>query len=132
MSIFVVLRKMCCRLEKLQRDFLWGGGSLENKLHLVSWRKVCKPRVEGGPDIQNLSILNKALLGKWSWRFISEGEPLWKKVIIGKYGVEERGWCSLEARDIYGIGLWKAIRKGWEAFKSKISYVLGNGIRVRF
>ena len=132
MSIFVVLRKMCCRLEKLQRDFLWGRGSLENKLHLVSWRKVCKPRVEGGPDIQNLSILNKALLGKWSWRFMSEGEPLWKKVIIGKYGVEERGWCSLEARDSYGIGLWKAIRKGWEAFKSKISYVWGNKRRVKF
>ena len=66
--------------------------------------------------IWNLSILNKALLGKWSWRFMSEGEPLWNKVIIGKYGVEEGGRCSLEAREGYGVGLWKAIRKGWDAF----------------
>ena len=61
-----------------------------------------------------------------------EGEPLWRKVIIGKYGVEEGGWCSLEARKGYGMGLWKAIRKGWDAFKSKISYDLGHGRRVRF
>ena len=41
-----------------------GRGSLENKPHLVSWHKVCKLRVEGGLGIHNLSILNKALLGK--------------------------------------------------------------------
>ena len=44
----------------------------------------------------------------------------------------EGGWCSLEAREGYGIGLWKAIRRGWDAFKSKISYDLGHGRRVRF
>ena len=63
---------------------------------------------------------------------MSKGEPLWNKVIIGKYGVEEGGRCSLEAREGYGVGLWKAIRKEWDAFKSKISYVLGNGRRLRF
>ena len=46
--------------------------------------------------------------------------------------MEEGGWCSLEAREGYGVGLWKAIRKGWDAFKSKISYDLGNGRRIRF
>ncbi|RVX15655.1 E3 ubiquitin-protein ligase HOS1 [Vitis vinifera] len=35
-------------------------------------------------------------LARWSWRLTSKGKPLWKKVIIGKYGVEEGGWCSLE------------------------------------
>ena len=38
----------------------------------------------------------------------------------------------MEAREGYGVGLWKAIRKGWDAFKSKISYVLGNKRRVKF
>ena len=42
---------------------------------------------------------------------MSEGETLWKKEIIGKNGVEEAGWCSLETRKGHGIGLWKAIRK---------------------
>ncbi|KAL6343505.1 hypothetical protein AAG906_024870 [Vitis piasezkii] len=29
------------RLEKIQRDFLWGGGVLEKKPHLVNWSSVC-------------------------------------------------------------------------------------------
>ena len=29
------------RLEKIQRDFLWGGGNLERKPHLVRWELVC-------------------------------------------------------------------------------------------
>ena len=91
MFIFVIAKRVCRRLEKLQRDFLWEGGSLENKPHIVSWLKVCKPKVEGGLGIRNLSILNKALLGKWSWRFMAKEEPLWKKVIVKKYGVDKGG-----------------------------------------
>ncbi|RVW47166.1 hypothetical protein CK203_070193 [Vitis vinifera] len=29
------------RLEQIQRDFLWGGGNLEQKPHLVRWELVC-------------------------------------------------------------------------------------------
>ena len=32
------------RLEKIQRDFLWGGGNLENKFHLVNWNTVCSSK----------------------------------------------------------------------------------------
>ena len=70
--------------------------------------KGCMSEKEGGLGIQNLLILNKALLGKWCWRFASKMEPLWKQVIIGKFEVEEGGRCSLEARD---RELWKGIRK---------------------
>ena len=35
-SIFVIQKRVCQILKKLQRNFLWGGGFLENKPHLVS------------------------------------------------------------------------------------------------
>ena len=35
MSLLRTLRVVRLRLEKIQRDFLWGGGALERKLHLV-------------------------------------------------------------------------------------------------
>ena len=41
MSLFVIPQKVCARLEKIQRDFMWGGGTLEKKLHLVNWSAVC-------------------------------------------------------------------------------------------
>ncbi|RVX16803.1 Protein S-acyltransferase 10 [Vitis vinifera] len=37
MSMLSMPRKVRPRLERIQRDFLWGGGALERKLHLVRW-----------------------------------------------------------------------------------------------
>jgi hypothetical protein len=56
-------------IEKLQRDFLWGGIGEESKYHLVSWAKVCSPIFAGGLGIRNLRMFNCALLGKWLWCF---------------------------------------------------------------
>jgi hypothetical protein len=52
------------RIEKLQRDFLWGGLGEEFKYHLVSWPKVCTLIFEGGLGIRNLLRFNHDLLGK--------------------------------------------------------------------
>ncbi|RVX11243.1 hypothetical protein CK203_019778 [Vitis vinifera] len=58
---------------------------MENKPHLVKWEIVCSNKRKG------LSKLNRALLGKWSWRFVEERGTLWKQVISRKYGIEEGG-----------------------------------------
>ena len=47
MSLFRMPRVVARRLEKLQRDFLWGGGSTERKAHLVNWERVCHVRRRG-------------------------------------------------------------------------------------
>ena len=39
------------RLEKIHRDFLWGGGGLEKKIHLVKWCTVCLEKSKGGLGI---------------------------------------------------------------------------------
>ena len=66
MSMLSMPRKVRPRLERIQRDFLWGGGALERKLHLVRWDLVCLEKCNGGLGVKSLSILNKALLCKWS------------------------------------------------------------------
>ena len=90
MSIFVIPRKVSARLEKIQKDFLWGDGALEKRHHLVKWKVCCANKKEGGLGIRSLVALNKALFGKWSWRFIEERETLWKQVIIDKFGLDGR------------------------------------------
>ncbi|KAJ9693622.1 hypothetical protein PVL29_009537 [Vitis rotundifolia] len=130
--LFVIPKRVCARLEKIQRDFLWGGGALENKPHLVSWKVICATKKDGGLGIRNLAIFNKALLGKWLWRFANENDSLWKQIISSKYDLQDGGWCSKGIRDRYGMGVWKAIRNGWENFRSHSHFIVGDDIRVKF
>ena len=125
-------KRVCARLEKIQRDFLWGGGALENKPHLVSWKAICAAKKEEGFGIRSLATFNKALLGKWLWRFANENESLWKQIISSKYDRQEGGWCSKGVRDRQGVGVWKVIRNGWENFHSHSRFIIGDGTRVKF
>ena len=64
MSLFRMPKSVARRLEKFQRDFLWGGANGGNKAHLVKWEVVCADKEKGGLGLRKLVCLNKALLGK--------------------------------------------------------------------
>ena len=81
---------------------------------------------------KNLYLFNKALLSKWSWRFVKERNPLWKRVIVGKYRTQEEERCTKKVRGRYGVGVWKSIRNGWEVFKDKTRFQVGSRNRVKF
>ena len=132
MSIFQIPRAVRIRLEKIQRDFLWGGGALEQKPHLVRWSIVCDDKGKGGLRVKSLGLFNKALLGKWAWRFANEKTALWNQVIRRKYGEEKGGWRSCEIREAYGVGLWKAINKVGQFVTPFFGYEVGDGKNVRF
>ena len=105
MSLFRMPKTVARRLEKLQRDFLWGGGNLEKKAHLVNWEVVCADKENGGLGLRKLALLNKALLGKWIWRFACVEEDLWKQVLVAKYGQEDLVWRTKKANEAIGVGL---------------------------
>ena len=67
------------------------GGNIEKKIHLVNWDLVCYAKEKGGLGIHSLSIVNRALLGKWVWKFTEEENSFWKDVIKLKYHKEEGG-----------------------------------------
>ena len=56
------------------KGFPLGLGNLEQKPHLVRWELVCLSKKKWGLRVKCLSILNKALLAKWNWRFVIERE----------------------------------------------------------
>jgi hypothetical protein len=132
LSLFPIPKSVARRIEKLQRDFLWGGLDDEPKFHLVPWKKVCEPLMGGGHGIRNLTMFNKALLGKWLWRYAIESESLWRRVIDSKSGSMWGGWCSHIVTQAYGVSLWKFIRAGWNTFSNYISYMVGDGSRIKF
>ena len=63
------------------RNFLWSGTGVGKKGHLLSWEVVCRSKEQGGLGFGKISSRNRALLGKWPWRFPRESSELWHEVI---------------------------------------------------
>ncbi|RVW45036.1 putative ribonuclease H protein [Vitis vinifera] len=132
MSLFRMPKSVARRLDKVQRDFLWGGGSEEKKAHLIKWEAICEDKSKGGLGLRKLVLLNKALLGKWVWRFAIDRDDLWKQVIIAKYGQEGHGWRAKKAYGTIGVGVWKEIWKESDWCWDNMGFIVGKGNKINF
>ncbi|GKC61170.1 RNA-directed DNA polymerase, eukaryota, reverse transcriptase zinc-binding domain protein [Tanacetum coccineum] len=54
-------------LEKLRRNFFWGGDMESNKMAWLSWKKICSPSTCGGLGVGSLQAMNLAMLTKFVW-----------------------------------------------------------------
>ncbi|RVX17546.1 LINE-1 retrotransposable element ORF2 protein [Vitis vinifera] len=132
MSIFRMPKSVAKRVEKTQRDFLWGGGNLEGKVHLVKWDAVCTEKHKGGLGLRRIATLNRALLGKWIWRFACEKNNFWNQVITTKYGQEDYGWRPKKVRGPAGVGVWKEIMKEDDWCWDNLAFRVGKGSKIKF
>ena len=65
LSLFTIPQAVVARIERIQRNFLWGASKDVFKYPLVVWDKVYLPVENGGLEIRRIGLFNKALLGKW-------------------------------------------------------------------
>ena len=86
-NLFSPFLHMANKIEKLQRDFMWG----DSKTHLFGWDKVCMPITNSGLGIRKWTTFNKALLGKWLWCFGIEENRFWRRVVALKFREEFGG-----------------------------------------
>ncbi|GAU26540.1 hypothetical protein TSUD_361730 [Trifolium subterraneum] len=137
MKMPVTVRKMVVRI---QREFLWGGVRGGNKINWVKWSVVCKKKCNGGLGVRDVRIVDLSLLAKWRWRFLQPGRPLWKVVLMAKYGnhiSQEVDWSGVRI-PIVASNWWKDICSLDEAVESKnwladsIGRKLGNGLDTKF
>ena len=132
MSLFPNPASVALRIDKIRRDFLWGGMGEGKKFHLVNWSHECQPLKMGGLGVQNLRIFNQVLLGKWLWRYGNKENTFWRYLIFVKYGSSPGGWTTREVNGSYGSGLWKHIRKGWGSFARHSHFEVGDGSKTKF
>ena len=121
LSLFPIPVSVAKRIECLQRNFLWGGMGEKHKHHLVAWL-----------GFRQLIPFNRALLGKWLWRFGIEETHLWRQVLVAKYGVDNGGWITKRPRGPHGCSVWKLVRMGWDGFSSNVGFDVGLGNQVLF
>ncbi|GJR62587.1 RNA-directed DNA polymerase, eukaryota, reverse transcriptase zinc-binding domain protein [Tanacetum coccineum] len=86
MSIFRVPLTVLHSLESIRCHFFNGHELNSNKASWVKWKSVLASKEKGGLGVSSLYALNRALMMKWVWRFYSQKESLWARVIRAIYG----------------------------------------------
>ncbi|GKU86405.1 hypothetical protein SLEP1_g936 [Rubroshorea leprosula] len=135
MSVYVVPKGIIHSIDKLRKSFLWGGKGDERKINWISWDKVCKKKEEGGLGVRDLRKFNLALMGKWWGRLAENGESMWKKIIVERYGnggghwqdwiAENRGVGSTWWRDVCDLNSMNGGSYGW--LKEGFRVIIGEG-----
>ncbi|GKA15791.1 RNA-directed DNA polymerase, eukaryota [Tanacetum coccineum] len=133
MSIYKVPKGILNEMEMIRCNFFKGADPSERKISWVSWDKVLASKKNGGLGVSSFHALNRALLLKWVWRFLSQDGSLWYRVIQALYG------SSLDAHSVTLPSIWCSIlremqvlaHKGFD-FVSHCKKRVGNGLKTRF
>ncbi|GKE41780.1 hypothetical protein Tco_1469064 [Tanacetum coccineum] len=112
-------------LEALRSHFFNGHETNSKKASWVNWKKALASKDRGGLGISSLYAMNRGLMFKWVWRFLTQEPTLWTRVIKaihgedGRIGVTTRGgtnscWMviiqEMNALSKKGIDLMKYMR----------------------
>ncbi|PWA82705.1 RNA-directed DNA polymerase, eukaryota [Artemisia annua] len=52
----------------------------------ISWQKICSSLDRGGLGVGSFHASNLAMLGKWWWRYLTDPNSLWKRIITSIHG----------------------------------------------
>ncbi|GKB17019.1 hypothetical protein Tco_0850942 [Tanacetum coccineum] len=136
MSLFKVPSKVLQNLESIRRHFFNGHDLGSNKATWVKRNNVLIDKKRGGLGVSSLYALNRGLMLKWVWKFLSQKDSLWTKVIVAIHGVGGKihsEWTST------GKSCWLSIlsevrslqRKGMYVF-DYLTHKMGNGESTKF
>ncbi|GJY15544.1 RNA-directed DNA polymerase, eukaryota, reverse transcriptase zinc-binding domain protein [Tanacetum coccineum] len=136
MSIFKVPSKVLHILESIRSHFFNGHDPGSKKASWVKWNNVLTDKKRGGLGVSSLFALNRGLMIKWVWKFLSQKDSLWTKVIVAIHGVGGKihsEWTST------GKSCWLSIlsevrslqRKGMYVF-DYLTHKMGNGESTKF
>ena len=122
---------LCEKIDKINRDFLWGSSVYKKKLHLVGWSKIIMSKEDGGLGIQQARAKNIALLAKLNWRLYHEKDALWTKVILNKYCSRARR-ISKDLDKLLCSSVWTTIKAGFPVFEKGVCWTAGTNSKLPF
>ena len=132
-SIYKVPKSVLHTLESIRRNFFFGTQCDERKIMWVKWSKVLASKKYGGLGVSSFYALNRALLFRWVWRFISCDNSLWCRFIKSMHD------SSLSNVSPFRLSTWNSVIREVHSLKDRgvdlISHChirVGNGLRTQF
>lgn len=121
---------ICSKLDKLNRNFIWGHDESKARTHLVNWDSVCTPITRGGLGIRKMQPLNQALLAKAAWRIHNGDQGLWANMFREKY---LRGDSIINHNhNSTSSTVWKGVCHGSKVLREGCMWNVGDGSKIDF
>ena len=129
MSAFKLPFSLIGELNSMMANFWWGSSEKGNKMHWVSWSKLCQNKSAGGLGFRALDDFNRALLAKQVWRILSQPESLLSRVLKGKYFPN----CGILSATVGSNPsfTWRSLFWGMGLLSKGIRWRIGDGSKVR-
>ncbi|XP_057426304.1 uncharacterized protein LOC130719710 [Lotus japonicus] len=118
-------QSVCEFIDKKIRCCLWGKGSNNRGVNLVSWGDITQPKESGGLGLRNTRGNNIALLGKLVHECLHDGTKPWVQAISQKYLKQ-----NLVLQGKYKNGdsyIWKSIMRAKDYVGNGFQPHLSNG-----
>ncbi|GKD02323.1 hypothetical protein Tco_1177297 [Tanacetum coccineum] len=127
MSLFMVPKSVISSMEGMRRDFFNGVQDGQRKISWTKWSKVLAAKKYGGLGVSSFFALNRALLAKWVWRFLSNDGSLWARVISSIHGIHNQHMAVAHP------SLWATIIKEMHSLKDyTVAEKLVDGLSASF
>ena len=110
------------------RKFWWGQRQQENRIAWVSWKSMCKSKLNGGMGFQNLQAFNLAMLAKQGWKLLSNPLSLVARIYKAKYYPHGNILNSkLASNPSYA---WQSIFNSLDVISRGTRWRVGNGKQI--
>ena len=111
------------------KNFWWGQTCDKQKVALISWFSMRKPKKEGGLGFRSFRCFNLALLAKQGWRITQQQESLAARVLKARYFARGSLW---EARRGHQPSFtWQSVLKGRKLLKEGCLWRVGDGTKIK-
>ncbi|GJR59196.1 RNA-directed DNA polymerase, eukaryota [Tanacetum coccineum] len=138
MSLYKVPKAVLNTMESIIIFFFNGIQENKKKIAWIKWTKMLAPKKHGGLGVSSFYALNRALLFKWMWRFLSRDNSLWFRTILAIHGSYGQGlavahpsnWSTIiKEVDVLKAQECSVMSKMSDSFTSSFRRVIRGGIK---
>ena len=127
MSIHLLPKGTCNRIDKIMQDFWWGDNIEKKKIQTIAWEKIRQTRSNGGLGIRKTKTFDRALVAKQFWRIGQNLQSLLAKTLRSTYYPKTDHVWEIDRVPGNSHKMWKNIWQTKNSSLAQAKWQVGKG-----